>query len=112
MYITLNIDNFISIYAPDITKRLEEGEQFFDTLQKMLKTLPNNDNIFIMSDFNPRVGNHIIPGVMERFNEEVIDGNGNMLFDFCSHFELEINNTFFIRNNINIPFTIQEDKNL
>lgn len=99
MYITLNIEkekhHFISIYAPDITKSREEREQFFDQLQETLGILPNNDKIFIMGDFNSRIGNQVIPGVMQRYNEEISNENGNMLLDICAHNELRINNTFF-----------------
>lgn len=99
MYITLNIEkekhHFISIYAPDITRSREEREQFFDQLQETLRMLPNNDKIFIMGDFNSRIGNQVIPGVMQRYNEEISNENGNMLLDICAHNELRINNTFF-----------------
>jgi hypothetical protein len=51
---------FISIYAPDINKSKEREIFFEDTINK----LSNNEKIFIMDDFNSRIGNIPIPNIM------------------------------------------------
>jgi len=48
---------FISIYALDISKLKEEREIFFEELQETIDKLTNNEKIFIMGDFNSRIGN-------------------------------------------------------
>lgn len=47
-----------------------------------------------MGDFNFRIGNNIIPSIKQRFNEEILNENGEMLINLCIEQELRINNTF------------------
>lgn len=88
MRVTLKTDtrrtNFISIYAPDINKSKEEKEIFFEQLQETMDKLSNSENIFIIGDFNSRIGNTPIPSVMQRFNEATTSDNGDMFIAFCS----------------------------
>ena len=44
---------------------------------------------------NVRIGNMPVPGVKQRFNENEINENGDLLTNFCSMHSLRINNTFF-----------------
>lgn len=43
-----------------------------------------------MGDLNARVGNYIIPGIKQRFNESV-ENDGELLVDLCSQNNLKIN---------------------
>lgn len=99
MYIILKFNadkvHFVSVYAPDMSKSQEERQNFFDQLQDCLNSFPQNEKIFIMGDLNSRIGNKPIPGVVQRFNEEVINNNGEMLIALCAQNELRINNTYF-----------------
>lgn len=99
MYITIQAGreriHIMSIYAPDINKPKEERDSFFDTLQETLDHIPTEDKVFMMGDFNSRIGNSSIPGVMHKFNEETLNENGNILIALCAHNELRINNTYF-----------------
>lgn len=98
MYITIKLTSdrvhMVSVYA-DMNKPRDEREHFFDELQEVLERLPNRNNIFLMGDFNSRIGNNHILGVMQRFNEETRNENGDMLISFYAQNELCINNTFF-----------------
>lgn len=87
--------HFISTYAPDISKPKEEREIFFEQFQETLDKLSTNDRIFIMSDFNSISENTPIQDIVQRFNEDTINDNGDMLTTFCSQNELRINNTFY-----------------
>lgn len=50
-----------------------------------------------------------IPGTMQRYNEEVINNNGELFLVFCTQNELGLNNTFSpTKINTNINFVIQE----
>ncbi|KAK5648854.1 hypothetical protein RI129_003746 [Pyrocoelia pectoralis] len=49
----------------------------------------------ILGDFNARFGNEIIPMIKQRFNEKVINDNGELLINTCSLNKLRINNTYF-----------------
>ncbi|XP_056647266.1 craniofacial development protein 2-like [Diorhabda sublineata] len=87
--------HLLSIYAPDVSKLKEEREAFFDALQAMLDKIPSKDKVFIMGDFNSRIGNTVIPGIMHSFNEGAVNDNGDILIDVCALNELRINNTYF-----------------
>lgn len=108
MYISLKDETtrtyFISIYAPDVNKPNEERTAFFEELQQVIDEIPKKSKIFIMGDFNSRIGNTVLPGVMQRFNEDVINNNGEMLITLCAQNELRINNTFF-RHKIQQKYT-------
>ncbi|XP_056647282.1 craniofacial development protein 2-like [Diorhabda sublineata] len=83
--------HLLSIYAPDVSKPKEEREAFFDALQ----AIPSIDKVFIMGDFNSRIGNTVIPGIMHSFNEGAVNDNRDILIDVCALNELRINNTYF-----------------
>ncbi|XP_045466615.1 craniofacial development protein 2-like [Harmonia axyridis] len=99
MYVTLKLGievlYMISVYCPDINKPKAERSCFFEELQEVLDSLPKKSKVFIIGDLNSRIGNTIIPGVMQRFNEDVLNDNGEMLITTCAENELRINNTFF-----------------
>lgn len=87
--------DFISVYAPDISKPREEREKFFSSLTEMVKSTRRQNKLFVMGDLNSRIGNNEIPGVMQRFNEDTLNENGELLIYLCMDQELRINNTFF-----------------
>lgn len=87
--------HFVSVCAPDMNKPREEREEFFDQLQSVIDQLPINEKVFIMGDFNARIGNNTVPSVMQKYNEEIINNNGEMLIALCAQNELRINNTYF-----------------
>ncbi|XP_055389945.1 uncharacterized protein LOC129618936 [Condylostylus longicornis] len=93
-YNTCNL-HMISAYAPDINKPIEEITEFYDKLQELMDTIPESDKLVIMGDFNARIGDEILNGVKNRFNESVINENGEKLIEFCSQNLLRLNNTFF-----------------
>ena len=45
--------------------------------------------------FNARIRNDVLRGVKQRFNEDVLNYNGELLVNVCASNELRINNTFF-----------------
>lgn len=85
---------FISVYAPDIGKPTEERENFFSSLQEMVKSIPEPNRIFIMGDPNSRIG---ITRYQEwqRFNEETLNENDELLINLYMDQKIRINNTFF-----------------
>ncbi|XP_044766150.1 craniofacial development protein 2-like [Coccinella septempunctata] len=87
--------NIIGVYSPENCKPEAERTSFYETLQETIDTIPRNETVILMGDFNARVGNTMIPGVKQRFNEDVTNENGELLIDFCAQNELRINNTFF-----------------
>ena len=51
----------IQVYAP--TTNAEEAEQFYEDLQDLLELTPKKDVLFILGDWNAKVGSQEIPGV-------------------------------------------------
>ena len=70
----LNI-TVIQVCAP--TSNAEEAEQFSEDLQDLLELTPPKDVLFIIVDWNAKVGSQEIPGVMGKFCIEVQIKQGN-----------------------------------
>ena len=65
----------IQVCAP--TSNAEEAEQFYEDLQDLLELTPPKDVLFIIVDWNAKVGSQEIPGVMGKFCIEVQIKQGN-----------------------------------
>ncbi|KAK9881036.1 hypothetical protein WA026_014379 [Henosepilachna vigintioctopunctata] len=92
--------NIISIYSPENCKPKREREQFFENLQNTLDKIPSDELVIVMGDFNARIGNTVIPGVKQRFHEDQINDNGELMVNLCSFNNLRINNTFYNHKDI------------
>ena len=53
----------IQVYAPTTNAKEAEVERFCEDLQDLLKLTPKNDVLFIIEDWNAKVGSQEIPGV-------------------------------------------------
>ena len=51
----------IQVYAP--TSNAEEAERFYEDLQDLLELTPKKDVLFIIGDWNVKVGSQETPGV-------------------------------------------------
>ena len=51
----------IQVYAP--TSNAEEAEQFYENLQDLLELTPKKDVLFIIREWNAKVGSQETPGV-------------------------------------------------
>ncbi|VDL95430.1 unnamed protein product [Schistocephalus solidus] len=52
----------ISAYAPPMTSSDAANYEFYEDLQALLATVPKEDKLIILSDFNARVGRATLPG--------------------------------------------------
>ena len=55
----------IQVYAPTINAKEAEVERFYEDLQDLLKLTSKKDVIFIIGDWNVKVGSQETPGVTE-----------------------------------------------
>ena len=55
----------IQVYAP--TSNTEEAERFYEDLQDLLELTPKKDVLFIIGDWNAKVGSQETPGVTGKF---------------------------------------------
>ena len=77
---TFNI-TVIQVYAP--AKNAEEAEQLYEDLQDLLELTPIKDVLFIIGDWNAKVGSQEIPGVTGKFGLGVQNEAGQRLMEFC-----------------------------
>ena len=57
----------IQVYAPTTNAKEAEVEWFYEDLQDLLELIPPKDVLFIIGDWNAKVGSQEIPGVTDKF---------------------------------------------
>ena len=57
----------IQVCAPITNAEEAEVEQFYDDLQDLLELTPKKDVLFIIGDWNAKVGSQELPGVTGKF---------------------------------------------
>ena len=85
----------IQVYAPTSNAEESEIEWFYEDLQDLLELTPSKDILFIIGDWNAKVGSQEIPGVTGRFGIGVQNEAGQRLTEFCQENALVIANTLF-----------------
>ena len=83
----------IQVYAP--TTNVEDAEWFYEELQDLLELTPKKDVLFIIGDWNAKVGSQETPGVTAKFGLGVWNEARQRLIEFCQENVLDIANTFF-----------------
>ena len=85
----------IQVCAPTTNAEEAEVEQFCEDLQDLLELTPEKDVLFIIRDWNAKVGSQEISGVTGKFGLGVQNEAGQRLTDFCQKNSLVITNTLF-----------------
>ena len=85
----------IQVYAPTSNAEEAEVEQFYEDLQDLLELTPKEDVLFIIGDWDAKVGSQEIPGVMGKFGLGMRNEAGQRLTEFCQDNALVIANTLF-----------------
>ena len=57
----------IQVYVPTSNAEEAEIEQFYEDLQDLLELTPQKDVLFILGDWNAKVGSQETPGVTGKF---------------------------------------------
>ena len=85
----------IQVYA--LTSNAEEAkvEWFYEVLQDLLELTPQKDVLYIIGDWNAKVGSQEIPGVTGKSGLGVQNKAGQMLIEFFQENPLFIANTLF-----------------
>ena len=68
---------------------------FYEDLQDVLELTPKKDVLFIIGDWNAKVGSQEITGVAGKFGLGVQNEAGQRLIEFCQENALVIANTLF-----------------
>ena len=85
----------IQAYAPTSNAEKAEVEQCYEDLQDLLEVTPKRDVLFIIGDWNAKVGSQETPGVTGKFGLGMRNKAGQRLIEFCQKNALVIANTFF-----------------
>ena len=82
----------IQVYAPTSNAEEAEVERLYEDLQDLLELTPPKDVLFIIGDWNAKVGNQETPGVTGKFGLGMWNEAGQRL---CQENALVIANTLF-----------------
>ena len=85
----------IHIYASTSNAEEAEVEPFYEELQCLLQLIPKKDVLFVIGDWNAKVGSLETPGVTGKFSFGVQNEEGQRLIEFCQEYALVIANTLF-----------------
>ena len=66
----------IQVYAPTSNAEEAEVERFYENLQDLLELTPEKDVLFIIGDWNAKVGSQETPGVTGKFGLGVRNEQG------------------------------------
>ena len=84
----------IQVYAPTSNTEEAEVERFYeDLLQDLLELTPPKYVLFIIGDWNAKVGSQEIPGVTGKYGLGIQNEAGQRLIEFCQENALVIANT-------------------
>ena len=92
----------IQVYAPTSNAEEAEVEQFYEDLQDFLEITPKKHVLFIIGDWNTKVGSQEIPGVTGKFGLGVQNEAGQRLIEFGQENTLVRANTLFQQHKIRL----------
>ena len=85
----------IQVYTPTSNAEEAEFEWFYEDLQDFLEQTPKIDVLFIIGDWNAKVGSQETPGGIGKFGLGIWNEAGQRLIEFCQENALVIANTLF-----------------
>ena len=85
----------IQIYAPTSNTEEDAVKWFYEDLQDLLEVTPPKNVLFIIGDWNAKVGSQETPGVTGKFGLGMRNEARQRLTEFCQENALVIANTLF-----------------
>ena len=85
----------IQVYAPTSNAKEAEAEQLYEDLQNFLELGPQKDVLFIIGDWNGKLGSQEKPGITGKIVLGVQNEAEQSLAEFCQENALVIANTLF-----------------
>ena len=73
----------IQVYAPTSNPEEAEVERIYEDLQDLLELTPEKDILFIIGDWNAKVGNQETRGVTGEFGPGVQNEAGQRVIESC-----------------------------
>ena len=85
----------IQVYTLTSNAKEVEVEWFYEDLQDLLELTPTTDVLFVIGDWDAKVGSQETPGVTGKFGLGIWNETGQRLREFCQEIALVIANTLF-----------------
>ena len=85
----------IQVYTPTSSAEEAEVERFYEDLQDLLELTPQKDVLFIIGDWNAKVGSQETTGVTSKFGLGIRNEVGQRLIEFCQENAVVIANTLY-----------------
>ena len=85
----------IQVYVPISNAEEAEVERFYEDLQDLVELTPKKDVLFIIWNWNAKVGSQETPGVTGKFGLGMQNEARQRLIEFCQENALVIANTLF-----------------
>ena len=106
--------NITVIQACALTSNAEEAEVewFYEDLQDLLELTPKKDVLFIIGDWNAKVGSQEIPGITDKFGLGVQNEAGQRPTEFCQEEALVIADTLYQQHKRRLHTWISPDGQL
>ena len=95
----------VQIYAPTSSEEEEDSDAFYDKVQSVLDQIPNGDILYIIGDWNAKVGKELSIDITGNFGLGKRNERGDQLVELCSRNDLRIMNTFFKKYILYIIYT-------
>jgi len=87
------------VYAPTSAADDDEIENFYDTLQDILDSVPSQDIKIVMGDFSAKVGSDVqLKGIVGEHGLGECNERGVKLIDFCASNALTVANSMFLHH--------------
>ena len=87
--------NMIQVYAPTSDSSEEDHEEFYETLDLVIKLCKNPEIKIVMGDLNAKVGRSKRDTAVEPFGLDVSNKRGNKWNDRCVEHDMSVMNTWF-----------------
>lgn len=89
--------HLVSVYAPTLRAPQEIKDRFYDELEATVKNIPSREPLYLLGDFNARVGadRDSWPSCLGHHGIGKLNENGQRLLEFCTYHHLCITNTYF-----------------
>ena len=85
----------IQVYDPTSKAEEAEVERFYEDLQDLVELTPQKDVLFIIGDWNAKVGSQETPGVTGKSGLGMRNEAGQRVIEFCQENAVVIANTLF-----------------
>ena len=85
----------IQVYAQTSNAEEDEVERFYENIHDLLELTHIKDVLFILGDWNAKVGSQETPGITGKFDLGVRNEAGQRLTEFCEQNALVNANTLF-----------------